>query len=269
MLRRSIKRLFSTEVHCALESLSNGVKVISLQNPARKNALGTLLIDQFISHLQCLKFDNEARVVILKSGVSGTFCAGADLKERLQMTPDQVAVFVDKLRSSFTMLEDLPIPSIACIDGYALGGGLELALSCDLRVSGPNSKVGLPETALAIIPGAGGTQRLAKLIGIVRAKEMIYTAQQYNANTAHSYGIFNSVHENPYEKALEIANTIANNGPVAIRMAKKAIDLGYGKDKATGMSIEQLCYAQVIPTEDRVEALKAFNEKRKPIFKGK
>lgn len=249
--------------------MPNGIRVISLNHPKRKNALGTLLIDQFLSHLEKLKFDDQARCAIIKSDVAGIFCAGADLKERLEMNPDQVAVFVDKLRRSFTMLEDLPIPSIACIDGFALGGGLELALACDIRVGSENAKVGLTETALAIIPGAGGTQRLARLIGIVRAKEMILTAALYNATHAHAYGVLNTVDENVWESTLDIASKIAENGPIAIRMAKKAIDLGYGKDKTSGMEIERLCYAQVIPTDDRIEALKAFSEKRKPVFQGK
>ena len=185
------------------------------------------------------------------------------------MSQEDVEAFVSKLRHTFNMIEDLSIPTIACIEGFALGGGLEMALACDLRIGSPNAKVGLVETKIAVIPGAGGTFRLPRLIGLQRAKEMVFTAGIYNADKAKEYGILADVCQDAYGKCQEIVNAIGNNGPIAIKMAKKAMDLGYGKEKTTGFNIEGLCYATIVKTEDRVEALKAFAEKRKPVFKGK
>ncbi|KAG0902131.1 hypothetical protein G6F34_002316 [Rhizopus arrhizus] len=164
----------------------------------------------------------------------------------------------------------LPIPTIAAIDGPAFGGGLEMALSCDIRIAGPSSKMGLTETKLAIIPGAGGTQRLPRLIGVAKAKELIFTGEILDANKAKEYGIVNhSANDSAYEKSLELAKSILPQGPIAIRMAKLAIDRGAHLDMDSGLEIEQSYYAQVIPTEDRLEGLKAFKEKRKPMYKGK
>jgi len=186
------------------------------------------------------------------------------------MSQIEVSAFVNQLRDTFTYFENLPIPTIAAIDGAALGGGLELALCCDIRVAGSDSKVGLPETKLAIIPGAGGTQRLPRLIGVPKAKELIYTAKVLNTKQAESIGIVSSsVEGSAYPKALAIAREILPQGPIAIKMAKLAIDKGTQLDKASGLAFEENCYAQVIPSEDRLEGLRAFAEKRQPIYKGK
>lgn len=217
-----------------------------------------------------VRFDPNARVVILKSDVEKVFCAGADLKERANMTQQEVSQFVWSLRSAFAGIENLPMPVIAAIEGAALGGGLELAMASDIRVAGGNAVLGLPETSLAIIPGAGGTQRLPRLIGSSRAKELIFTARRLSSEQAKDYGLVEYAVEagSAYEKALEIAKEITPNGPVALRMAKEAINRGMQADVATGMEIEKHCYAQVIPTKDRLEGIQAFKEKRKPQFKG-
>lgn len=186
------------------------------------------------------------------------------------MPVSEVAPFVDRLRATFTAMENLPMPTIAAIDGVALGGGLELALACDLRVAGVESKIGLTETKLAIIPGAGGTQRLPRIIGVSKAKELIYTARMLDGNAAEAIGLANAVAPSgeAYEKALELAREIRPRGPVALKMAKLAISKGMEVDKTTGFAIEEAAYAQVIPTKDRLEALAAFREKREPTFKG-
>jgi len=227
-------------------------------------------MNSFREYLHELKFDKDTRVVILRSSDSGVFCAGADLKERATMTQPEVSQFVHSLRSAFTEMEQLPMPTIAAIDGVALGGGLELALACDLRVASSDSKLGLPETGLAIIPGAGGTQRLPRLIGAAKAKELIFTGEVLAAIKAQSLGVVQHVTDagKSYDKALEIARQILPKGPIAIRMAKAAIDQGSGVDLTTGLFIEQACYAQVIPTKDRLEGLQAFKEKRPPKYKG-
>lgn len=166
------------------------------------------------------------------------------------------------------------MPTIAALDGVALGGGLEMALACDLRTAAHDTKMGLVETRLAIIPGAGGTQRLPRVLNVALAKELIFTARVFDGRQAQHMSVVNhSVEQNTekdaaYLKALEIAVEILPNGPVGVKMAKKAIDKGIQVDLNTGYAIEEACYAQVIPTADRLEGLKAFAEKRKPVYKG-
>ncbi|CEQ39337.1 SPOSA6832_00849 [Sporobolomyces salmonicolor] len=192
-----------------------------------------------------VRFDGETRVLILRSAVPGAFCAGADLKERKTMSELEVARFLYNLRRLLSELESLPIPTIAAIDGPALGGGLELALACDLRVAAPSvTKIGLPETRLAIIPGAGGTQRLARLIGTSRAKDLIFTAKVMTAEEAHG------------------------QGPLALRAAKTAVDVGSQLDLGSGLDVERLCYQTILKSRDRLEGLAAFAEKRKPVYRG-
>eukprot|EP01132_Coremiostelium_polycephalum_P000829 gene829-1036_t len=258
---------------CILENLTGedkGISVISFNRGAVKNAMGKNLIKEFRSHLSEIKFDPNARVVILRSLVDGVFSAGADLKERALMSQTEASQFVNELRSSFTELETLPIPTIASIEGVALGGGMELAISCDFRIVGKSAKMGLPETGLAIIPGAGGTQRLPRIIGQPRAKELIFTGAILNSTRALEIGLveYETEKGESFTKSLELARQMLNKGPIAIKMAKIAIDKGMNMDITTGMYLEQQCYAQVIPTKDRIEGLTAFKEKRKPVYKG-
>lgn len=166
------------------------------------------------------------------------------------------------------------MPIIAALDGVALGGGLEMALSCDLRVAADTTKMGLVETKLAIIPGAGGTQRLPRIVGPAMAKELIFTGRVIDGAEAFKLGLVNRVvaqnqeGDAAYGKALELAKEILPQGPIALRMAKTAIDRGIEVDLDTGLTIEEFCYAQVIPTKDRLEGLMAFKEKRSPRYKG-
>ncbi|HJW09614.1 MAG TPA: enoyl-CoA hydratase-related protein, partial [Holophagaceae bacterium] len=243
---------------------------LGLDRPAARNALGRELMAEFRETLSELRFDPAVRVVILHSLVPGIFCAGADLKERATMGQAEVAAFVHGLRAAFTELEDLPMPVLAALEGAALGGGLELALACDLRVAGMDAKLGLPETGLAIIPGAGGTQRLPRLIGKSKAKELIFTGRRIDAEEALRLGLADRAV--PAGQALEEAKALAReilpNGPVALRMAKLAVNRGVEVDRDSGLAIEQACYAQVIPTKDRLEGLAAFKEKRRPVYRG-
>jgi enoyl-CoA hydratase/carnithine racemase len=168
-------------------------------------------------------------------------------------------------------LEALPQPTIGVINGVAFGGGTELLLACDLRVCAPHAQLGLTETSLAIIPGAGGTQRLPRLIGRARAKELILTARKIDANEAERIGLVNRIAPEGKlaETALAIAHAIAANGPVAVRAAKEAIDHGCDLPLAEGLEVEARSYERVLPTQDRLEALAAFAEKRKPRFVGR
>lgn len=245
--------------------------MLGLERPDAKNALGRQLLQEVEEALAAVAADLTLRVVVLHSLVPGVFCAGADLKERAGMNQDEATAFVKRLCAAFTALERLPMPTIAAIDGAALGGGLELGLACDLRVVGGAASLGLPETSLAIIPGAGGTQRLPRLIGRARAKELIFTARRFGAAEALQYGIADRVAEagKAVEAALELAREILPNGPIALRAAKEAIDQGLDRDRDGGLGIEEACYAKVVPTEDRLEGLAAFREKRRPMYRGK
>ncbi|KAJ0394209.1 hypothetical protein ATCC90586_009839 [Pythium insidiosum] len=253
-----------------LDGEHEGVALFTMSRHAARNALGKQMMREFREAMDAVRFDTSVRVVVLQSVVPKVFCAGADLKERLQMTPQEAAATVFGLRSAFTELEQLPMPTIAAIEGAALGGGLEMAMACDLRVAGAKALLGCPETSLAIIPGAGGTQRLPRLVGLSKAKELIFTSRRLDATSAEKIGLVDyAVSEGAaLDKALELAREILPNGPIGVRMAKEAIAKGLEVDLATGMAIERACYAQVIPTADRLEGLRAFKEKRKPSYKG-
>jgi len=187
------------------------------------------------------------------------------------MSENDVRRFIQTINSTFTELENLNQPTIAAINGFAFGGGLELALACDLRVAASGAVMGLTETSLAVTPGAGGTQRLPRLIGVARAKEMIYTARRISAADALAWGLVNYVVEPDQlmAKSLELAGAIAQNGPIAVRQAKLAINRGMSASLEEGLQIESNAYAHTLSTEDRREGLKAFQEKREPIYKGK
>jgi methylglutaconyl-CoA hydratase len=247
-----------------------GIVLLGLDRPAAKNALGRQLMGEFRHALADLRVDPSVRVVVLHSLVPGVFCAGADLKERAEMSQAEAEAFVQGLRGAFTELEDLPMPVITALEGAAFGGGLELALAADLRVAGTGAKMGLVETALAIIPGAGGTQRLPRLIGASRAKELIFTARRIDAVEAERLGLVDRVAPagGALDAALALAREILPNGPVALRMAKQAVSRGLDMDRDAGLAFEQACYAQVLPTKDRLEGLAAFREKRKPQYRG-
>lgn len=257
-----------------LDGHQAGIVVLGLNRPKAKNSFSKNLVRLLSEAVEAVRFDKNCRVVILRSTTPGIFCAGADLKERAGMAPSEVGPFVAKARTLMSNFENLPMPVIVAIDGHALGGGLEMALACDLRVAADSAKMGLVETKLAIIPGAGGTQRLPRLVGPALAKELIFTAKVLSGADAAKIGLVNhSVPQNQtgdaaFEKSLALAEQIIPNGPVGVRMAKVAINRGNEVDLSTGLAIEEACYAQVIPTKDRLEGLKAFAEKRKPSFSG-
>lgn len=187
------------------------------------------------------------------------------------MTAQQAGDFVDSLRDTFLFLERLPVPSIAAVEGLALGGGLELALACDMRVCGASAQLALPETALAIIPGAGGTQRLPRLVGPTSAKELVFTGKRVGGEEALRLGLVNHVtpEGQALNKALELAQQMLPKGPLALRFAKYAMDRGMELDIEAGLAVESGCYREILQSEDRVEGLRAFSEKREPRFVGK
>jgi len=254
-----------------LEGGDRGIVLLGLCRPEAKNALGRQLLGELEAALAALAEAPAARVVVLHSLVPGAFCAGADLKERAGMTAEQAEAFVDRLRNAFTALAALALPTVAAIEGAALGGGLELALACDLRVAGGEAQLGLPETSLAIIPGAGGTQRLPRLVGPARAKDLVFTGRRIGAAEALGMGLVDRLAEagQGLATALDLARQISPNGPVALRVAKEAIDHGLDLDLERGLELERACYRRVLPTEDRLEGLAAFRERRSPDYRGR
>jgi len=272
MIRFS-KRLFSTaassEQHFFAEKLPNGLVVFQINRPEKRNAISKLFLSQLG---ECIKAHQEAKAVILRSSKPGMFCAGADLKERKEMSEEEAKEFVKRLRATFTEFEDMQCPTIAVVDGPTMGGGLELAMCADLRVATKQAILSLPETSLAILPGAGGTQRLPRLIGLSKAKELIFTGDRVPADEAERIGLVNYAcddFDSAYQKAVEIAEKIGEKGPIAIRAAKEAISKGYDLGIKEGLKEEEKGYQKVFGTEDRLEGLRAFAEKRKPEYKGR
>ncbi|XP_041446406.1 enoyl-CoA hydratase domain-containing protein 2, mitochondrial isoform X2 [Xenopus laevis] len=245
-----------------------------MSRPHARNSLGKVFVSEFFDTVDSLRHDSSVRVVVVKSSTRGIFCAGADLKERAEMDNAEASLFVQQLRKLMSEIAALPMPTIAAVDGFALGGGLELALACDLRIAASSAKMGLIETTRGLLPGAGGSQRLPRLLGIGLAKELIFTGRQIDGTDAQRIGLVNdAVPQNEagdaaYLRALELAQEILPQAPVAVRMAKLAMNRGIEVDIASGMAIEAMCYGQVIPTKDRQEGMSAFREKRQPHYTG-
>ena len=199
------------------------------------------------------------------------FCAGADLKERMDMPEEQVAPTVKNIGESLRKIAEISVPTITAMQGSAFGGGFEVALAADMRVVVDSAQLGLRETALAIIPGAGGTQRLTRLVGPSNSILWITSARLFTAKEALEQGAVNfAVTESELMvKALEIATEISKNGPLAVQQAKRAINSGLDKSVNEGLQLEFECYKNIIPTKDRIEGLTAFKEKREPKYEGK
>ncbi|MFC7391731.1 enoyl-CoA hydratase-related protein [Scopulibacillus cellulosilyticus] len=246
------------------------IAYVTINRPEVLNCFNYQTLLSLEEVVQSLYTSKDARVIIFTGAGEKAFSAGADLKERKHLNAQEVKRNVKKIRDVFSQVAGLPQPTIAAINGYALGGGFELALACDFRIAVKTAKMGLTETSMAIIPGAGGTQRLPRLIGQAKAMEMVLTAKRLSAEDAERYGILNDVVEgdNLMAACESFAQEMLKNGPIALQQAKYAIKNGMNVDLETGLEIESKAYEITIPTEDRVEALAAFNEKRKPRFKG-
>jgi len=248
----------------------DGVFLLTLNRPQSMNSLNRELLVALAEEVKAIAFDPAVRVVVITGAGEKAFCSGADLKERATMTPVEVKQYIFNIRNTFTMVENLPKPVIAAVNGFAFGGGTELAMASDIRIAAPNAVMGLTETSLGIIPGAGGTQRLARLVGKGKAKELIFMAQRLKATEALEIGLVNRVAAEGQllDEALEMAGKIKQNAPIALEMAKYAINYGSEIDLGSGLALESNCYAVTIPTKDRQEGLLAFREKRKPVYTG-
>jgi enoyl-CoA hydratase/carnithine racemase len=255
-----------------LKDFKDGVLTLTINRPQALNCFNMGLLEEFGKAIQEIGLDTKIKVLIITGSTEGknAFSTGADLKERAGMNPDQVRLFIQTIRNVFTAVEEIPKPVLAAVNGFAFGGGLELALACDLRLASSTAIVGLTETSLAIIPGAGGTQRLPRVVGIPRAKDMIFRARRISAQEGLDYGLFLEVLEPDrlLPRAHEIAQEICANGPIAVAQAKYAINKGCEVSLPVGLAIESNAYAVTIPTKDRTEGLTAFREKRKPNYIG-
>jgi enoyl-CoA hydratase/carnithine racemase len=258
------------------EKKGEGILLLTLNRPEAMNCFNFELLASLNDAIREANFDAGLRCLIITGAGSddptkkASFSTGADLKERRTLSPDQVKRFILTIRSVFTSVEQLKVPVIAAINGFAFGGGMELALASDIRIAASTAVMGLTETSLAIIPGAGGTQRLPRIIGIAKAKELIFTARRISAQTALEIGLVNKIAEPEklIDVAMEMAKEIAQNGPIAITQAKFAINNGMDAPLSVALPLESKAYEITIPTKDRIEALNAFVEKRKPVFKG-
>lgn len=253
-----------------LDTSTVGIGILTLNRPQAANALSIQLLKELNETIEQIKQNPTIRVVILTGAGDKAFCAGADLKERHCMSLQQVKQAVSLIGTTVRQVESIPQPVIVAMNGVAFGGGLEMALACDIRIAASHVKMGLTETSLGIIPGAGGTQRLPRLIGIGKAKELIYTARRITADEAFQIGLVEYVvpQEELLNKAKELASEMVNNAPISLVQAKTAINQGIEVDLATGLKIEELAYHALLQTEDRLEGLRAFQEKRKPQYLG-
>lgn len=243
---------------------------LTIQRPEVYNCLSFETLTQFRAHVAAISREKSVRAVVITGAGEKAFCSGADLRERATMPLERVPLFVQSIRALMDEVEALPMPVIGAINGFAFGGGTELLLACDLRIAAETASLGLTEVTLAIIPGAGGTQRLPRLIGRAKAKELILTGRRISAAEAARIGLVNEITApaDLLKRAMEVAGEIANNGPLAVRAAKRAIDRGCEMPILEGLRYEFECYESILPTKDRLEALKAFGEKRKPEYRG-
>ncbi len=249
----------------------DAVEVWTIDGEGRRNAISRAMLSELEALVTRASSGGAVRAVILTGAGDKAFCAGADLKERTTMGEAEVRAFLEALRRVMLALEDSPCVFIAAINGVALGGGTELALASDLRVAAPAAELGLTEVKLGIIPGGGGTQRLSRLVGPGRAKDLILTGRRLSAAEAFSFGIVNRLAPEGrlLETAAALAESIVINAPIAVGAAKHAIDRGLSLELGAALALEQRHYELTLTTEDRLEGLKAFAEKRPPKFRGR
>jgi methylglutaconyl-CoA hydratase len=249
-------------------TVHDGLKVITLNRKEKANAISKNLLNELQNAV--IHPHEKINCILFTGSGERVFCAGADLEERQTMSPTEIIEFLDQFRSTLSTIESLPMPTIVSLNGFAFGGGLELALSCDIRLMKEDTSIGLTETKLGIIPGAGGTQRLSRLIGESQAKDLIFRGAKINSKMALQLGIVNQVFnsETYHEEVKDYIEQILSSAPLSVQFSKQAIQKGRFIDLEQGLDLERRQYLKTLETKDRLEALKAFNEKRKPIFQG-
>jgi enoyl-CoA hydratase len=241
---------------------ADGVAVLTLQRPEKRNAIGLRMVEEIHACLALLEKDASAGALVVTGAGGKVFAAGADIAELRERTAADAARAINQ--ALFRRLDDLPVPSVAAVEGWALGGGCELALACDLRVAGAGARFGQPETGLGILPGAGGTQRLRLLVGLGRAKEIVLTGRTVDAAEAERIGLVNRVVPDGHalEAARVIAAEIASRGRAAQALAKAALNAGARSGSAAGQSLEVACQGVLFESEDKRARMTAFLERR-------
>ena len=254
-----------------LLEVKEGIGYLTINRPAALNALSSEVLTDLNLVLDEVEKHEDIRVVIVSGQGDKAFVAGADIKEMDQMSPIQAFEYMTYANDTFTRLSDLTQPTIAVLNGYALGGGLELALSTDIRIGFEKTMVGFPEVGLGIIPGFAGTQRMSRLIGTSKTKELIYTARIVKGNEAYDLGILNKLvpAEELLSSAEELAKSIMKNAPLAVEKAKHVIQVGSELPLKNAIRLETEAEALLFSTEDKVEGMRAFVEKRKAVFNRK
>ena len=246
------------------------VAELVLDRPAAMNAVSTEMARGIAEACAALGADPQVRAVVLSSTHERAFCVGADLKERNRLTDAELARQRPLTRAAYGGVLELPVPTVAAVHGYALGGGFELALACDLIVADPSAVLGLPEVSVGVIPGGGGTQLLPRRVGAARAAELIFTARRVPAEEALAMGLVDRLVEPGRDRAeaLALATRIAAHSPVGLRAAKRALRTGWGMDLRAGLEVEDAAWRSVAFSGDRAEGVAAFNEKRPPRWPG-
>lgn len=253
-----------------LYEVKDGILYLTLNRPEVRNALSPEMWNDLRTATQCAREDDSVKVIVVSGAGDKALASGADIKEIHDR--DYLKMLLATASVALKELEDLYKPVICAVNGYALGGGCELAMACDIRIATARSKFGQPEVGLGIMPGAGGTQRLARLVGIAKAKELIFTGKIIKAQEACAIGLVNQVTEDDRETLMQAAKDMAEmimaKGPMAVSLAKMCINLGHETDINTGLMLERLAQTIAFSTEDRKEGTAAFLEKRTADFKG-
>jgi len=251
--------------------IQEGIAQVVINRPEVLNSLNDQVIQELGEIFAELEKNNEVRAIILTGEGTKAFAAGSDITEMKQFSVMKAREFALRVYRTQAKIETIPKPVIAAVNGFALGGGCELMMSCDIRIASSNAKFGQPEIKLGIIPGGGGTQRLPRLIGIGRAKELVFTGELIDAKRAYEIGLVNKVvpPERLMEEAQKIASKIASKSLPILRLAKEALNYGYSMDLEKALEFEIECFGHCFNTEDHVEGISAFIEKRKPSFKDK
>ncbi len=247
------------------------VVTVELSRPEALNAMNTAMGQDLLHCFDQFTWDQTVRAVVFTGAGEKAFCVGGDLKEREGMTDEAWRAQHLVFEQAAARVLHCPVPVIAAVEGFAMGGGCELAVLSDMIVASESAVFAVPEVTRGIFPGIGGTQLLPRIIGAPAAKEMIFTGRRVDAREAKAFGLVNHLvpKGQARAKALELATTIADNGPIAVRQAKKAINWGSETDLETAMALAIEAYNNTVTTEDRLEGVRAFNEKRKPRFKGR
>ena len=247
----------------------DAVAIVSVDRQEARNALDVATLTELRDRLRELSDDDEARVVILTGAGEKAFIAGADIRYMSGLDVDQAKQWGTLGHEVGRLLETMPKPTIAAINGFALGGGCELAIACDIRYAASSAKLGQPEVNLGIIPGWGGTQRLARLCGLGVAKELIFTGRIVTAEQALRIGLVNGVHDPALDKAREVATLLSSKSPISLRLMKELANRALGGDHAANLEAEGNVFGELFSSEDAKEGLAAFIEKREPKFAGR